>query len=258
MRVVVTAGFDGSRSALIVAETARARGHEVLVLVATPFRVARVKSLIRQGGWHALKDAAGRLMRPTARSGSADLDALLPSGTSVLPESLAAWALALGVEHHSVGSLNEPGVVELVRAWGADLLLYNGGGILRAPLLSALNGPVLNAHAGPLPEIRGMNAVEWSVLLGEPTTVTIHQIDEGIDTGRVWKQIPVPIEPGDTIERLRARAVRCGVAGLLEALRARESGELAFESARPARGRQCFVLAPALRELLARRLESHA
>ena len=43
-------------------------------------------------------------------------------------------------------------------------VIYSGGGILKNKFLK-LASSVINAHAGPLPEIRGMNAAEWSALL---------------------------------------------------------------------------------------------
>ena len=128
------------------------------------------------------------------------------------------------------------------------MIYGGGGGILKLPFINAAEGRILNAHSGPLPEIRGMNACEWSLLLGLPTEMTIHVIDQGIDTGPVLETIPIEVEPGDDVETLRSKCAVLGVEGLLRAAdrihdlpESRPQGEL---------GLQCFVLAPALRELL--------
>ena len=41
----------------------------------------------------------------------------------------------------------------------------------------------LKPHYGPLPSVRGMNATEWALLLGEPTGVTIHFVVPEVDQG---------------------------------------------------------------------------
>lgn len=92
-----------------------------------------------------------------------------------------------------------------------------------------------------------MNAVEWSVLLGQAPTVTLHLIDAGIDTGPILSSSPVPIEPGDD---LRAVARRALALGILEQRRIASEGIGQLVTADNAGGgRQCFVMAPALREL---------
>jgi phosphoribosylglycinamide formyltransferase-1 len=51
-----------------------------------------------------------------------------------------------------------------------------------------------------------MRAVEDALSANvEHTGVTIHLVDEGLDTGRVLRQEPVPLEPRETLEeRLHA------------------------------------------------------
>jgi methionyl-tRNA formyltransferase len=171
--------------------------------------------------------------------------------------SLAGWARLHGAPYHRVSSLNHPNALATVRASAADGVLYGGGGILQPAFLEAVHGRVLNAHAGPAPEVRGMAACEWALLLGLPPRVTIHFIDRGIDTGPVVARIPVDVEPGDTIARLRSKAVVLGIEGLR-----REVGALRRPMPPSQLGagasRQCFVLAPALAELLELRLRRQA
>lgn len=141
----------------------------------------------------------------------------------------------------------------LVRDAAPDGVLYGGGGILRSTLLAAAGGRVLNAHAGPLPEIRGMNACEWSLLLDHPLCVSIHVVDRGIDTGPVLLRRPVKREPGDDVPTLRSRCTAAGVDAMLEAVPAL-ANPLPPPDPAAASHRQCFVLAPAMAELLERKL----
>jgi phosphoribosylglycinamide formyltransferase-1 len=66
--------------------------------------------------------------------------------------------------------------------------------------------PCLNVHPSLLPAFPGLDAVGQALAAGaEETGVTIHFLDEGVDTGPVIAQERVTIEPGDTVESLHAR-----------------------------------------------------
>jgi folate-dependent phosphoribosylglycinamide formyltransferase PurN len=256
-RIVVTAGYDRALHAVALAELLRRAGHEVAgILVVSAFRVKRLTALLRQRGRSALPLLASKLFgmrRPASAAASPLFDFLRRE--NITARSLRTWANAYGVPHRVVGSLNDADAVAFLRQAGAQAVFYAGGGILRKPLLDAAAGRIVNAHSGPLPQIRGMNALEWSLLIGEPPTVTIHVIDAGIDTGGAIEKIPIPVEAGDTIESLREKCEVLGVQGLVRAaslvdrpLPARPPGADAH--------RQCFVMAPVLRELVERKLAS--
>jgi phosphoribosylglycinamide formyltransferase-1 len=68
----------------------------------------------------------------------------------------------------------------------------------------------INVHPSLLPAFPGMDAVGQALAAGVAETgVTVHFLDEGVDTGPVILQEPVAIEPADTAETLyeRIRAV---------------------------------------------------
>jgi phosphoribosylglycinamide formyltransferase-1 len=66
--------------------------------------------------------------------------------------------------------------------------------------------PAINVHPSLLPQFPGRHAVEDAIAAGVPQTgVTIHIVDEGLDTGRVLLQEAVPVLAGDTPETLHAR-----------------------------------------------------
>jgi phosphoribosylglycinamide formyltransferase-1 len=64
----------------------------------------------------------------------------------------------------------------------------------------------INVHPSLLPAFPGMDAVGQALAAGVPETgVTVHFLDEGVDSGPTLLQRPVPIEPGDSAETLYAR-----------------------------------------------------
>ena len=255
MRLILTAGHDRAPHVAALAELLRREGHTVAaILVVSPYSLTRLRGLARQRGRGFLGEAARKLAGRGGGAGDPLDDFLAEAG--IAERSLRRWARAHGAAYHRVPDLNAPAAVCAARASRADGVIYGGGGILRAPFLDAVDGRVLNAHAGPLPHVRGMNACEWALLLGHAPAVTIHLIDRGIDTGAVLESIPVPVEPGDTVDRLRARTAVLGVQGLVRAA-PRLAGPLpAVGGGAPSR--QCFVLAPVLRELLEARLAGNS
>ena len=65
---------------------------------------------------------------------------------------------------------------------------------------------IVNTHPALLPAFPGAHAIRDALAAGAPVTgVTVHWVDEGVDTGPVIAQVRVPVEPGDDEDRLRAR-----------------------------------------------------
>ncbi|MGE5274671.1 MAG: phosphoribosylglycinamide formyltransferase [Verrucomicrobiota bacterium] len=78
--------------------------------------------------------------------------------------------------------------------------------LLTPAFLARFPGRIVNVHPSLLPDFPGLRAIEQAVAAGVRTTgVTVHLVDEGIDTGPVLRQEPVPVEPLDTlVERIHS------------------------------------------------------
>ena len=89
---------------------------------------------------------------------------------------------------------------------GVDLVVLAGYMHLLTPaFLECFPDRIVNVHPSLLPAFPGARAVEDALTAGVDTTgVTIHYVDEGLDTGAVIRQEPVPVEPRATLlERIR-------------------------------------------------------
>jgi phosphoribosylglycinamide formyltransferase 1 len=65
---------------------------------------------------------------------------------------------------------------------------------------------IVNTHPALLPAFPGAHAVRDALAAGvERTGVTVHWVDEGIDTGSVIAQLEVPVVAGDDEATLTAR-----------------------------------------------------
>jgi phosphoribosylglycinamide formyltransferase-1 len=78
--------------------------------------------------------------------------------------------------------------------------------VLKAPLLEAFAGRIINVHPSLLPAFPGLRAWEQALRGGVRLTgCTVHFVDEGADAGPIILQQPVPVFPGDTAETLHQR-----------------------------------------------------
>lgn len=78
--------------------------------------------------------------------------------------------------------------------------------IVGKTLLDAYKGKIVNVHPSLLPAFPGKNAVGQALKAGVKVSgVTIHYVDEGIDTGPIIAQEPVTVFPNDTEETLQKR-----------------------------------------------------
>jgi methionyl-tRNA formyltransferase len=60
--------------------------------------------------------------------------------------------------------------------------------IIKKPIIDFLNGRIINLHISYLPWNRGADPNLWSFLEETPKGVTIHYINEGLDTGDIISQ----------------------------------------------------------------------
>jgi phosphoribosylglycinamide formyltransferase-1 len=96
-------------------------------------------------------------------------------------------------------------MADWLTANGVELVVCAGYmHLLTKPFLDRF--PCLNVHPSLLPDFPGSHAVEEALATAAAETgVTIHFLDEGMDTGPVIAQEAVPIRPDDTPESLHAR-----------------------------------------------------
>jgi len=97
--------------------------------------------------------------------------------------------------------------VSLEELIGVDWLVVNGyAPILKQAAITQMKNRVINVHPSHLPYGRGIFPLFWALFYGWPTGVSIHLIDEGIDTGPVLACKPVqPSGPDETLRSFNQR-----------------------------------------------------
>lgn len=143
-------------------------------------------------GWQALKwlreqgdEIVGLAVHPDARS---------KFGSEIRSEVANTNCIVLDGSR-----LKESGTLEEVRKLGADiavsvLFAY----VVNSEFIGLFPQGCINLHPALLPHNRGRFPNIWSIVSKTPAGVTLHYIDEGIDTGDVIAQKEVEVRVTDT------------------------------------------------------------
>lgn len=108
-------------------------------------------------------------------------------------------------------------IVDVTKAEAELGVVVAYGRIIKPDILAALN--LVNVHFSLLPRWRGAAPVERAILAGDPVTgVCLMEIEEGLDTGGVYRRAEVPIGPEETAAELTGRLARLGADLLVDAL----------------------------------------
>jgi methionyl-tRNA formyltransferase len=106
-----------------------------------------------------------------------------------------AYGSAAGVETCVVDGSHSGALKATLEASAADVAVsINWPTIIPASTRGIFTHGILNVHAGDLPRFRGNAAPNWAILLGESqVVVTVHEMDDGLDSGPVLLKRPIPI-----------------------------------------------------------------
>lgn len=98
-----------------------------------------------------------------------------------------------------VRSINSEQAIELLRRSRPDVVVVNGTRILSREVLASVDVRFINTHMGITPKYRGVHGGYWALANGdlENCGVTVHLVDEGIDSGGVLYQQTIRPEQHD-------------------------------------------------------------
>jgi folate-dependent phosphoribosylglycinamide formyltransferase PurN len=121
------------------------------------------------------------------------------------------------------GILNSDESVAILKEMKPDILFQCGAGIIKPKTFQVARLGMINLHHGIIPSIRGMVSVQWAIREQRPDWIgiSLHMIDEGLDTGALIGQARCSIEATDDaasiyykLDLLGARLLTDGIAFL--------------------------------------------
>jgi peptidoglycan/xylan/chitin deacetylase (PgdA/CDA1 family)/folate-dependent phosphoribosylglycinamide formyltransferase PurN len=139
--------------------------------------------------------------------------------------SLDDIAKKYGVAVVRAGNLNSPVATAALAAAHADLGIVIGTRILKRSTFALPRLGSINLHKGAIPRYRGMPPGFWEIYNGEKSAeVTVHFVDDKLDTGAVVAASQLEISPLDNPDTLTEKLHLLGAEVLGSAVSALQSG----------------------------------
>ncbi|MCM3706185.1 MULTISPECIES: phosphoribosylglycinamide formyltransferase [Cytobacillus] len=101
----------------------------------------------------------------------------------------------------------EGAILQELKESGAEYIILAGYMRLIGPtLLKEFEGRIINIHPSLLPAFPGKDAIGQALSANVKVSgVTVHFVDEGMDTGPIIAQAPVAIDADETLESLQKK-----------------------------------------------------
>ncbi|GAA0711644.1 methionyl-tRNA formyltransferase [Paraclostridium ghonii] len=125
-------------------------------------------------------------------------------------------------------NINDQSFLNKIKLLYLDLIVcVNFDQILKKDIINLPTMGCINTHASLLPRYRGRAPLNWSMINGEQYSgVTVHFIDEGIDTGDIILQEKIKIDEDDYISDLLNKVKNTYPKIVLSAIQALESNNI--------------------------------
>jgi phosphoribosylglycinamide formyltransferase-1 len=130
-----------------------------------------------------------------------------PGATALERAALAEVPTAVFARgDHADREARDLAMAKWLQANGAELIVLAGYMQLLAPaFLSRFAGQVINVHPALLPAFPGIRAIEQALAYGVKVYgVTVHFVDEGVDTGPIIAQRAVDLPAATRADEVRA------------------------------------------------------
>jgi folate-dependent phosphoribosylglycinamide formyltransferase PurN len=121
---------------------------------------------------------------------------------------------------HYTPSVNAPETIALLQKLNPEKVAVFGTRIIKQSVLDCIPAPFINYHCGINPKYRGQMPLWWALASGdeENAGVTIHLVDQGLDTGDVLLQERLSLARMDIHATHYYKALPVGVRLMVKAL----------------------------------------
>ncbi len=139
--------------------------------------------------------------------------------------SIAAYAESLGIPVKIITTPNSKKFREYLSGLDLDLIINQSQNIIKKDLLEIPKIGMLNRHNALLPKNRGRLTPFWVAYHGdEETGVSIHFVEEGIDSGDIVVQKKYKVDPKDSFNSIVRKNYQIASGAMIEAIDLLDSG----------------------------------
>jgi hypothetical protein len=130
------------------------------------------------------------------------------------PEELCR---GLGIDYQVVEHASETCLLMLDQL-DTEIGVVAGARILPPAVIERFRRGIINLHPGLLPQVRGLDALQWAIMRDQPLGVTAHLIDKRVDAGWILERREIAEYADDTLVDLSLRLYETQLAMLKPAL----------------------------------------
>ena len=114
------------------------------------------------------------------------------------------------IPFHRIKEINSSEVESLIRKLNPELIsVCHFQQVLKQNIIKIPSRGCINLHPSLLPLYRGLSPQHWPIINGDKETgITVHVINEGIDSGDIILQHKIPIEPDMYVADLQLKMLR--------------------------------------------------
>jgi methionyl-tRNA formyltransferase len=150
--------------------------------------------------------------------------------------------------------LHDPETVSQLKQLKLDVGLHKSGSIYSRDTIECFRLGILNAHIGLLPKYRGRSVMEWSLLQGDPTGISVFFVDAGIDTGeRIVLSETVDVTHCQSIAEAKQFLFECDARVYRRAIEKLLQDETSFQS-NDGSGKRYYVMSKSFQDVAQLRL----
>ncbi len=148
---------------------------------------------------------------------------------------------------HEIDDVHSPEGRRRIQALDLDLLVVCGTGILKPSVFDLPKQGTVNLHQGDVKKYKGAPPGFWELWNdAKKIGVTIHYVNQGVDTGDIIQQRIVPIFPYDTLISLQNKVAEISLDLYPDVLRQITKGNITRIKQTKGTGKQYFL--PTLKE----------
>jgi len=120
---------------------------------------------------------------------------------------LELFCIKNNIPFERIKNIKNRDLIKEIKAFNTDfIIICHFQKILPAEIFNAAKLGALNLHPSLLPKYRGMSPQHWPIILGENMTgITIHFVEEKVDTGKIVLQHKIEIGEDDYVHDLQEK-----------------------------------------------------
>lgn len=129
---------------------------------------------------------------------------------------------------HSVPTVNHSSFGSLIKKYNPDIGVVFGCGRIKPHVFENLTNGLINVHRGIAEQYRGLDSDLWAIYHGdyENIGVTIHFVDEDLDTGKIIFSKSMRFASKDTIFHIRYKTTVMAADMVIQALKNKQKSSL--------------------------------